>query len=261
MGTQHPYRWGLTAVTAAVLFATPLGATDWTVGGAWGVLDQESAAPAVEPEVADTNIDSDVPLAFVALSSTQTELALTIGYALPAFGMFTFDVNAGDQGWTEQNTTALNRGQPVDVYGTYLTSVLGGEVGVFGGVADFRSAFTLETAQSRTVGASVGYAGFYLRGAYQDAGPDGLLDGRRAWQAGLGYGSDGFDVRVTYMQSAFLQGGPTELEGKQWMIGGLVQLTPTIMLNANAFYIDREMIMPRVEPPGTGARVGLQLRF
>jgi len=100
-----------------------------------------------------------------------------------------------------------------------------------------------------------------LRGAYQDAGPDGLLDGRRAWQAGLGYGSDDFDLRVTYVQSAFLQGSPTELEGKQWMIGGLVQVTPSILLNANAFYIDRETIMPTVEPPGTGARVGLRLRF
>ena len=51
------------------------------------------------------------------------------------------------------------------------------------------------------------------------------------------------------------------LEGKQWMIGGLVQLTPSILLNANAFYIDRELTMPTVEPPGAGARVGLQLRF
>ena len=45
------------------------------------------------------------------------------------------------------------------------------------------------------------------------------------------------------------------------MIGGMVQLTPSILLNANAFFVDREIAMPTVEPPGAGARVGLQLRF
>ncbi|MGY8963907.1 MAG: hypothetical protein ACKVKT_10155, partial [Rhodospirillales bacterium] len=84
---------------------------------------------------------------------------------------------------------------------------------------------------------------------------------RRAWQAGLGYGSGDFDFRLTYVESAFVQGSPTELEGKQWMIGGLMQVTPSILLNANAFIVDRELTMPTVEPPGTGARVGLQLRF
>ncbi len=261
MGTQHSFGLGLTALTAAVLFAAPVGATNWAVGGAWRTLDREPVMELVEPVAKSQDTGPEVPLAFAATSTTLTESALTIGYSLPALGIYTLDAGAFDEGWTEQYGSALNRGQPIDMYGTYSASLFGGEVGVFGGVADSRSAFTMEPTTSRTVGASVGYAGFYLRGAYQAAGPDGLLDSRRAWQAGLGYGSEDFDVRVTYVQSAFMQGSPTELEGKQWMIGGLVQLTPSILLNANAFYIDREMIVPTVEPPGAGARVGLQLRF
>lgn len=260
MATRLTHKIACTALVAAAFCASPAFASDWSIGGAWGTLGQTGESTAVETQV-DTSDTPDVAsLAFAAPSTTRTESALTIGYALPAFGASAISTDLAELDW-DDTASVSERSQPVDVYGTYSTSVLGGEVGVFGGVADSRSAFSMEPTTSRTVGASVGYAGFYLRGAYQDAGPDGLLDGRRAWQAGLGYGSDDFDLRVTYVQSEFLQGSPTELEGKQWMIGGLVQLTPSILLNANAFYIDREMIMPTVEPPGTGARVGLQLRF
>lgn len=261
MVTRFSYSSGLAALAAIALFAAPVCATDWSVGGAWRALDENGVPIVAEPPVEEKNVSSAVSLAFDLPSTTMTESALTIGYALPAFGTLPVDTDLAELDWDETSVSVSERSQPVDIYGTYSASVFGGEVGVFGGVADSRSAFSMEPTISRTVGASVGYAGFYLRGAYQDAGPDGLLDGRRAWQAGLGYGSGDFDLRVTYVQSAFLQGSPAELEGKQWMIGGLVQLTPSILLNANAFYIDRETIMPTVEPPGTGARVGLQLRF
>lgn len=249
------------AAVAAILFAGgPAAATDWSIGGAWSTLEEDSAAAAPE-QPRDMAKPSAVSLAFAAPSTTLPDTDLTLGYAPTAFDTNALNTELADLGWSELARVIPDRSPTSDVYGAFTTSVLGGDVGVFGGVEDVRSAFAMEPAVSRTVGASVGYAGFYLQGAYQDAGPDGLLDGRRAWQAGLGYGSDDFDVRVTYVQSAFLQGSPTELEGKQWMIGGLVQLTPSILLNANAFYIDQEMIMPTVEPPGTGARVGLQLRF
>ena len=261
MGTPVLSRPWLSSFTAAALFAAPAWATDWTVGGVWGALD-ESAGSVDESQADDGSAETPVvPLALSESSAILTASALTIGYALPAFGSFTLDVDSADPIALEQSGVSLTRDEPIDVYGAYSTSLFGGEVGVFGGYTDSRSALTLEPTISRTVGASVGFAGFYLRGAYEDAGPDGLLEGRRAWQAGLGYGSDDFDVRVTYVQSAFLQGSPTELEGKQWMIGGLVQLTPSVMLNANAFFIDREEFMPLVEPPGAGARVGVQLRF
>lgn len=186
---------------------------------------------------------------------------MTNGHSVPALGIFASDANSTIGDWIKTTISLTNTSPAEDMYGSYATSFLGGQFGVFGGVKDQQSAFAMELTTSRTVGASVGYGGFYLRGAYQDAGPDGLLDGRRAWQAGFGYGSGDFDVRLTYVESAFVQGSPTELEGKQWMIGGLMQVTPSILLNANAFIVDRELAMPTVEPPGTGARVGVQLRF
>lgn len=234
-------------------------ATDFAVGGAWGNLEENAISIGVEATAEDANLD--LPVSFTAPTDTLTNPELTIGYTLPAFGTFNLDADEQTSSWSTSLTPSNDPSLDGDGYGSFATSVFGGQVGVFGGMTDQQNAFALETTTSRTIGASVGYAGFYLSGAYQDAGPDVFLEGRRAWQAGLGFGSGDFDVRVTYVQSAFAQGGPTELEGKQWMIGGLVQLTPSILLNANAFIIDRELAMPTVEPPGTGARVGVQLRF
>lgn len=243
----------------AVLLSGQAHAVDFAVGGAWGNLEEN----AVTPEAPDVKADSllELPVSFTAPADTLTTPELTIGYTLPAFGTFTLNADDPAFGLSDGLPSSADTSVNAEGYGSFATSVFGGQVGVFGGMTDEQSAFALETTTSRTIGASVGYAGFYLRGAYQDAGPDAFLEGRRAWQAGLGFGSGDFDVRVTYVQSAFAQGGPTELEGKQWMIGGLVQLTPSILLNANAFIIDRELAMPTVEPLGTGARVGVQLRF
>ncbi|NKB43158.1 MAG: hypothetical protein GKS03_02650 [Alphaproteobacteria bacterium] len=248
------------AVFAALvlLSSTPVLAQDFFMGGAWDALDDKGR---VSTEIfSQTESDSqELPVSFTAGVDVVTDSDLTIGHSLPALGIYGFDVETPGEDWSD--TSLAQRVSDEDAYGSYATSFMGGQFGVFGGVKDQQSAFSMELTTSRTVGASVGYAGFYVRGAYQDAGPDGLLDGRRAWQAGLGYGSGDFDVRVTYVESAFVQGSPTELEGKQWMIGGLVQVTPSILLNANAFIVDRELAMPTVEPPGTGARVGVQLRF
>lgn len=262
MGTSHTELAGLrTVVIAAVAVLCAPGAalaTDLSVGGAWGALEDGAIAVA---ETEATTEALEFPVSFTAPADTLTNPELTIGYSLPAFGTFTLNAEEPALDWSRALSSSSDSGQAIDGYGSFATSVFGGQVGVFGGMTDQQSAFALETTTSRTIGASLGYAGFYLRGAYQDAGPDVFLQGRSAWQAGLGFGSGDFDVRVTYVQSAFAQGGPTELEGKQWMIGGLVQLTPSILLNANAFIIDRELTMPTVEPPGTGARVGVQLRF
>lgn len=252
----------MAALVAAlsVMFASPSQATDFFVGGAWSAMDDNGL---VSTEVfGESSRESvELPVSFTAGIDVVTDTDLTIGQSLPALSLVTLDVDGASQYW-DQPPSRLSQSMSTDnASGSYATSFMGGQFGVFGGVKDQQSAFSMELTTSRTVGASVGYAGFYLRGAYQDAGPDGLLDGRRAWQAGLGYGSGDFDVRFTYVESAFVQGSPTELEGKQWMIGGLMQVTPSILLNANAFIVDRELTMPTVEPPGTGARVGLQLRF
>jgi hypothetical protein len=248
---------GAAAALCALLFMAPAQATEFSIGGAWDLLEDKTFAPIEAP----TPRDSNLPVSFTAQSDVLTNAELTIGYTMPALGSFALDVDHVPESWTEPSNSLTQWTPNSDVYGSYATSFLGGQFGVFGGVTDQHSAFSLAQTTSRTFGAAVGYAGFYVRGAYQDAGPDGLLDSRRAWQAGLGYGSDAFDVRLTYVESQFIQGSPTEIEGKQWMIGGMVQLTPSILLNANAFFVDREIAMPTVEPPGAGARVGLQLRF
>lgn len=262
MARQASYGWTLITVSVALMVAFSSAAADLTVGGGWNTFSPTTDAKAQVSLSADLDVQTEPEqLALANSLSPLSGSALTIGYTLPAFGTFIVDVTAASDLEAGAMAHSLSQAEPIDVYGAYSTSFLGGEVGVFGGYSDSRSAFNLETTTTSMLGASFGYAGFYLRGAYEASGPDGLLDGRRAWQAGLGYGSDDFDLRVTYVQSAFQQGSPTELEGKQWMIGGLVQLTPSILLNANAFVIDRELVMPTVELPGSGARVGVQLRF
>lgn len=240
-------------------WAGSAAADDFAVGGAWGALEESAVSLISDETPEDTAID--LPVSFTVPAEAMADPELTIGYTLPALGTFNLDANEAASSWSSPLPQTPDQPFNTEGYGSFATSVFGGQVGVFGGMTDQQNAFALESTTSRTIGASVGYAGFYLSGAYQDAGPDVFLEGRRAWQAGLGFGSGDFDVRVTYAQSAFAQGGPTELEGKQWMIGGLVQLTPSILLNANAFIADRELAMPTVEPPGTGARVGVQLRF
>lgn len=241
-------------------------AAELVVGGAWAELD---SAPSSASSTSDSRLIAergdltlDVPVSFVTDSNLVAATDLTIGYTLPAFGVFNVSAPAtvNELGpFQSQSRLAGLRNQ--DVQGQYATTLFGSQIGVFGEVTDQPTAFALEPQTSRKVGASVGYGGFYLSGAFQSAGSDGLIDSRRAWQAGFGYGSSAFDVRLTYAESDFAQTGLMELEGKQWMIGGLVQLTPSILLDANAFYVDREQVVPTVEPPGTGARVGVRLRF
>ncbi|MFL2770770.1 MAG: porin [Rhodospirillaceae bacterium] len=245
----------------AAFSAAPAQASDWSVGGAWSLLGQDhvSAEDGAGLEAGEPAIDES---SFFALPlMTINEPGLAVRYALPLIGTAVINKDASELAREGTFGSVADGGQFFNIQGAYTKSILGGEVGVFGSVADSNSPFSMETTTSRTIGASLAYAGFYLRGAYQDSSSDGFLDARRAWQAGLGYGSDNFDLRVTYVQSAVLQGRLTELEGKQWMIGGLVPLTPSILLNANAFYIDRQQIVPTLEPPGAGARVGLELRF
>lgn len=249
-----------TGTALFVLLSTSSQATDLFVGGAWDGLENNGLVSTDLLSNRETEA-IDLPVSFTAGVDVLRDSGLTIDYTVPALGMTALDIDYSVSAWDETSASFANVSNTEDTYGSYATSFMGGQFGVFGGVKDQQSTFSMELTTSRTVGASLGYGGFYLSGVYQDAGPDGLLDGRRAWQAGLGYGSGDFDVRLTYVESAFMQGSPTELEGKQWMIGGLMQVTPSILLNANAYIVDRELAMPTVEPPGTGARVGVQLRF
>ncbi len=261
--SKHRIAGPLFAATCALAvlgggLATPAHAAELVVGGAWAEAEPADRLASSQNE----DLVLDVPVSFVADSELLTATDLTIGYTLPAFGVFSVSApTSGEEITLLQAPSRLTDVSGQDVQGQYATTLFGSQIGVFGEVVDQPTAFALEPQTSRTVGASVGYGGFYLSGAFQSAGSDGLIESRRAWQAGFGYGSTAFDVRLTYAESDYAQTGLMELEGKQWMIGGLVQLTPSILLDANAFYVDREQIVPTVEPPGTGARVGVRLRF
>jgi hypothetical protein len=171
---------------------------------------------------------------------------------------------------TVANAASLTDGQ--DVSAGYAATIYGSQVGVFGGYADRRSALALEPATSWNLGVTVGYAGFYLRGAFTDVAERSVIDTWQSWQAGFGYAVGDLDLRVTYVQSELSAGVAKAIGGldsTQWMVGGNYQITPRIRFNADAFYGLRDAAVAgrlsanpsATAPQGTGARVGVQLQF
>jgi len=161
---------------------------------------------------------------------------------------------------------------PADFSADYIANLYGGEVGLFGGYNDRPTVFESVPTTGWNVGASLGYAGFYVRAGISDSGansvPTFALDTHQGWLAGLGFRTGGLNLRLTYMaaQSSNLTGA--EEDSRTWMIGGIYQLTPRIRLNADAF-TSRDLrtlgAVPSLNnaatPQGNGARLGIQLRF
>lgn len=153
----------------------------------------------------------------------------------------------------------------------FSTPLFVGRVGVFGTHDQRQSLLSLSPASSWNFGAMVGYAGFYVRGGFNETAPLGPLLGLQGLQAGLGYEIGAFDVRLTYAASQGMGLAERAIDSRQWMIGGIYQITPRIRVNADAFYgaenrgtwlAAAPTVMPATaSPPGTGARVGVQLRF
>jgi hypothetical protein len=152
--------------------------------------------------------------------------------------------------------------------------VMGGEFGVFSGYNSRANLFESAPTTGWNFGASVGYAGFYLRaGVSSDAAEAAariVNDSNRGWLAGLGYEFGAFDLRLTYMASTPIGITDRDVVSRLWMIGGIYQLSPRIRLNADAFTGNRDfrngatvLTMPvnSAAPQGTGARVGVQLKF
>jgi len=194
---------------------------------------------------------------------------LTIGALSPVYGLITLPVPAGDPLPGRLMGGAV-LGQ--DMAARYSTSVYGGELGVFARVADRPVLLSTDSTTAFNLGASVGYAGFYFQGAYTGLNDNNVLRSLQSWeswQAGLGFGGGAFDVRLTY---AIGQATPAfagrSFDNSQWMLGGIYQLTPGIRFNADAFTGSR-LVSPGVAsaapgasaPQGTGARVGVQLKF
>lgn len=204
--------------------------------------------------------------AFVNSDFVSGAAVLTLGSLSPTFGAVTVGISSATSAMI-----AARSGQ--DISGGYATDLYGSQVGIFGGYADRPAQFAPVPSTSWNLGASVGYAGFYVRGAFTDVAERGLVDTWRSWAAGFGYGTGNLDLRLSYIisdASRSLVQSNGGLDASQWLIGGNYQLTPRIRVNADAFYGNRDTAAiygrlsatPGVNAPqGTGARVGVQLRF
>ena len=187
--------------------------------------------------------------------------ASTMGYLDPAGSpVLGLTSVAADSSWAQS-------------FDGYSAPVFIGRVGVFGAYDQQRqSLLSLNPASSWNFGATVGYAGFYVRGGVNETAPLGPLLGLQGLQAGFGYEIGSFDVRLTYAASQGLGLAERAIDSRQWTIGGIYQITPRIRVNADAFYGEENrgtslsaaptvLAPPPASPPGTGARVGVQLRF
>jgi len=203
--------------------------------------------------------------AFAPPASTYSEGTLTIGNLTPTYGQVTLGVSPV----TGRVMTGFSSVSQVFGIGLGLTSPANvGTVGIFAGVDTRPSILTITPATSWTFGASVGYAGFYVRGGVNESTPTGPLLGIQGLQAGFGYEIGALDFRVTYLTSQSVGLTQREIENRQFSLGGIYKITPRIRVNADAFYgldgdrLSSLAITPsQTSPLGTGARVGVELRF
>jgi hypothetical protein len=204
------------------------------------------------------------PLSSLFVSSMD---ALTIGIT-PAYGIL-----GGLPVTSRAGGGGLGVADIFNFSSEYTTSVYGGNVGLFGQRADLPSLFAPAPVSAWNMGGSLGYAGFYLRAGVSGTPALGPFQRTQGWQAGLGFASGGFDFRVTFLtaQAGNFSTGDTEMESQRWTLGGIYRLSSSLRLNADAFYGLRDsrtgmFFTPQPAagtqaPPGTGARVGVQLRF
>jgi hypothetical protein len=195
-------------------------------------------------------------------------------YMTPAFGRGTLGVLPDARVPTGPVAGILTAPAYADFAASSKVGMLGGEFGVFSGHNSGANLFESAPTTGWNFGASVGYAGFYLRaGVSSDAAEAAariVNESNRGWLAGLGYEFGAFDLRLTYMASTPIGFTDRDVVSRLWMIGGIYQLSPRIRLNADAFTGSRDfrngttvLTMPvnSAAPQGTGARVGVQLKF
>jgi len=219
-----------------------------------------ASASAAEIQTAESLAPSESAKSII--SSTE---AATIGYITPTYGAF----------GTAQlpNVGSSNTGQSYGFTSSYMARGYGASLGVFGQFTGRQAFLAYAPAQAWNFGASVGYAGFYLRGGVSDAPELSPLFRGQGWEAGFGYGTDAFDLRLMMISQTGSSIGATDQgpNSQQWTIGGMYQISQRLRLNADAFYGPRDIrglyfALPaanaQTQPPqGTGARVGIQLRF
>ena len=221
------------------------------------------AKPVVSPGtafIADGTIADQLTLSFDSTLDVPDVDGLTIDYTNLNVGRIVLSFTPRQAALGSKYTDAGFK--PSDVQGHYVTSLYGGEVGFYGGVSDLRSAFALEPVTAWNVGASLGYAGFSVRGGYIDSSTDGVMNAMSSWQAGVAYKTESVGVSLSYVASDFGPGSLVGLDRRKWMVGGIYRISPAIQVDANAFYINRDVQKLALAPPEqTGARVGVRLNF
>ncbi|TAK98210.1 MAG: hypothetical protein EPO08_19790 [Rhodospirillaceae bacterium] len=226
---------------------------------------------AVDVRVGDARV---APVSPVTLSVSLFE-PVTASYLTPAFGGATLGALPDSPFLSRSLTTGGGFDAAQGFAATYKAGFRGSQLGVFGGYNSRANLFESAPTNGWNLGASVGFAGFYLRaGVSSDATETTsrlLNDANRGWLAGVGYEAGRFDLRVTYMTAQPM--GLAEQQdnnNRLWMVGGIYQLTPRVRLNADAFTGNRDLRATSnpltapanaEAPQGTGARVGVQLKF
>jgi predicted porin len=224
-------------------------------GAASGAMAAEITVPPAE----------DTPPPPKSELSVSSNNSLSIGYQSPVAGAYSLGAPLVGR----RPTGGLGVANAQDISARYSTHLFGGDVGLFGGYADRPSTLSLAPVSSWNFGATVGYAGVYVLGGVSDSAAFGPFLGREGWAAGLGYDMGSFDLRLTYAAEASELSVINRAEDTQQQItlGGIYSISPRFSLNADAFYSGRErgllfMSAPTAKTPqGTGARVGVQLRF
>ncbi len=214
----------------------------------------QAPAPATETAVS--------PASQLSVSSNNS---LRIGYQSPVTGAFSLGAPLVT---SRASAGGLSVARAQDVNARYSTHFLGGDFGVYGGYADQPSTLALSPAASWNFGATAGYAGVYVIGGVSNTTSFGPFIGREGWAAGLGYEIGSVDLRLTYAAEGSDIGRVSRVaESQQITLGGIYSFSSRFRLNADAFYSDYSrgtayLTSPNGKAPqGTGARVGVQLRF
>jgi hypothetical protein len=200
-------------------------------------------------------------------SPTATGNAFTIGYLSPAIGAVTLGISPNNP---MVAAPLFGQGADVSTYTTtYKTQLYGSQIDLTSGFTNDASLFTSMPTAGWNFGAAVGYAGFYVHGGLSDATQMRLTsDPSKGWLAGFGYQTGAFNVRLSYMTAQNINAADAE-NRTTWMIGGIYQISARVRVNADAFtsrepHLNATTIAPPMNtaaPQGTGARVGVQLRF
>lgn len=222
-----------------------------------------------------TAVAAAAVLACAALPAAAADSAgsatFTVGNTSPTYGAMTLGVSPV----TGRPLSGMGSGigtflQTLDFGARMSSPVNVGAIGLFGGFNSRPSVLTLMPSTGWNFGASVGYAGFYVRGGVNEQAPVGPLLGIQGLQAGFGYEIGALDFRVSYLTAQTV--GLTaqrESENRQFSLGGIYQISPRVRVNADAFYgldgtrsgAPLAVVAPQGAPQGTGARVGVELRF